>query len=345
MSKSEMLLTKDQLNFIRFISSRVAGSSDLSKKLDKCIETIGSSTITRNSSKKSLDDIRKKHNPGITAEFLSLFGSPNGLKFLTHDFDPDSDMSMTIVVNQAHAIISSPKYNYKLPKSLYALIINFLSGEKPWYDHNNTPHTVNLESGKLKIWIDSNPTLHPITSPQYGQDIQDFRNTVRISKPNLTSLIKSFIRKTTSLQNLQIKTEKLDTADFYTNVNRLINFIIGKVLLDIAQRNPNADVLISYDRSSWNEYRLCKIIITHVGSEANPFDDVRNKCMTGGGALFELAQICQGYCDWTIEANFEGDCKKWRILSAQNFPEIETIGSDKVNGFTHIFTFYKKLST
>ncbi len=193
----------------------------------------------------------------------------------------------------------------------------------------------------MKIWIDSNPTFHPISSPQYGNEIQDFRKTVRIFKPILPDLISSFISKTTGLQNLHVKTEKLDKADFYTNVNRLINFIIGKVLKDIAQRDPTAEVVISYHRSSWNEYRLCKIIITHVNSEANPFDDMQKKIFSGGGALYELAKNCQGYCDWTVEANFEGEYKRWRILSAQNLPEIETIGQNEIKGFTHIFTFYK----
>lgn len=333
-------LTEDQMDFIRFIASKVEKSSELGKKMDKCMSMIGVSEVN-NTSKETLENIRGKHNPGLTGEFLSLFGVPSGLKFLTHDFDPDSNMTMATVINQVGSIISSPKYNFKLPGSLYGLIINFLSGEKMWYDYNNISHSTNLNSGGLKTWIDSNPTLHPISSPGYGNEIQDFRKTVRIFKPILPKLISSLISKSTDLQNLQIKTEKLDKADFYTNVNRLINFIIGKVLKDIAQRNSTAEVVISYHRSSWNEYRLCKIIITHIGSEANPFDEVQKKLFSGGGSLYELAKYCQGYCDWSVEANFEGECKRWRILSAQNLPEIESIDKNEIKGFTHIFTFYK----
>ena len=340
MSKVTISLTKDQLDFIRFIAGKVEKSSELSKKMDKCMEPIIVSEDNSNTSKETLADIRKKHNPGITAEFLSLFGAPSGLKFLTHDFDPDSNMTMATVIKQVRSIISSQKYICKLPSSLYALIINFLSGEK-WYDYNNVSHSTNLSSGGLRNWIDSNSTLHPISSPQYGNEIQDFRKTVRISKPILPELISSFISNTSGLQNLQIKTENLDKADFYTNVNRLINFIIGKVMKDIAQRNPTAEVIISYQRSSWNEFRLCKILITHIDSEANPFDEVQKKIFPGGGALYELAKNCQGYCDWTIEANFEGEYKRWRILSAQDLPEIETIDKNEIKGFTHILTIYK----
>ena len=339
MSKVSISLTTDQLNFIRFMASKVENSPELSKKFDKCMESIVESEV-KSPPKETLESIRRKHTPGITAEFLSLFGVPSGLKFLTHDFDPDSNMTMTTVIKQVRSIMSSQKYNFKLPRSLYGLIINFLSGEK-WYDYNNVSHRTNLSSGGLKNWIDSNATLHPISSPQYGNEIQDFRKTVRISKPVLPELISSFISKTTSVQYLQLKTEKLDKADFYTNVNRLIHFIIGKVLNDIAQRNSTAEDLISYQRSSWNEFRLCKILITHMDSEANPFDEVQKKIFSGGGALYELAKNCQGYCDWTVEANFEGEYKRWRILSAQNLPEIETIDKSEIKGFTHIFTFYK----
>lgn len=340
MSKANISLTKDQIDFIRFIASKVEKSPELSKKMDECMESIVVSEH-KNTNNETLESLRSKHNPGITAEFLSLFGVPNGLKFLTHDFDPDSNMTMATVIKQARSIISSQKYNFKIPKSLYALIDSFITGGKTWNDYNNASHSANLSSGGLKNWIDSNSTLHPISSPQYGNEIQDFRKTVRISKPVLPELISSFISKRTSLQNLQIKTEKLDKADFYTNVTRFIHYIIGKVLNDIAQRNSTAEVLISYQRSSWNEFRLCKILITHIDSEANPFDDVQKKIFSGGGALYELAKNCQGYCDWTVEANFEGEYKRWRILSAQNLPEIENIDKNEIKGFTHIFTFYK----
>ena len=198
---------------------------------------------------------------------------------------------MGTVIKQARSIISSQKYKFKLPVSLYALIINFLNGGKIWYDYNNVPHNTNLNSGGLKTWIDSNSTLHPISSPQYCNEIQDFRKTVRVFKPVLPELISSVINKTTSLQNLHIKTEKLDKADFYTNVNRFINYIIGKVLKDIAQRNSVAEVAISYQRSSWNEYRLCKILITHMNSEANTFDDVKENCSQVAELYMNLLKI------------------------------------------------------
>lgn len=334
-------LSKDQYNFIFFMEKETASSTILKKRFDACMDKTYVNINESGHDKIDLSKIREQHNPGLTAEFMSLFGVPSGLKFLTHDFNPDSNITMATVIEQTRSILSSPKYNFKLPKSLYALMINFLNGEKNWLDYNNAYHTANLNSGELKSWIDSNPTLHPISSPQFGNEIQDFRKTVRISKPILSELIATFIRKTTGLGNLQIKTENLDKADFYTNVNRLIYLIIGKVLKDIAQRNSAAEAVISYQRSSWNEYRLCKIVITHIDSEANPFDDVQKKLLSGGGALYELAKNCQGYCDWTVEANFEGEYKRWRILSFQNLPEVETIEKNEIKGFTHIFTFYK----
>lgn len=338
---SGLYLTKDQLDFICYVAGRIDSSSKLNGKMDKCLNGISIAKKSKFSSNETIDNIRKNHFPTLTADFFSQFQAPDGLKFLTHDFDPDSGNTIENVVNQARTILCSPKYFKKLPDSLYPLINGFICGDK-WYDYNGEFHNNNLSNGKLKAWIDSNPTLHPISSPDYGGEIQAFRNTVRVSKPILPKLITNFIDRNPGLQNLDIQLEKLDRADFYTNVNRLINCIIGKVLFDMAQRDSTAEIKIAYDRSAWNEYRLHKIKVIHVGSEANMFEDVREKCMCGGGALFELAKSCQGYCDWAIEANFEGEYKRWRILSAQNLPEVESLDKNDIIGFSHIFTFYKK---
>lgn len=342
MDTKRMTFTKDQLRFIRYMAGKVESSPELNGKMDECIEKLNKHSVGTMKSNKELENIRDGHRPTLTADFLSLFGSPSGLKFLTHDFDPGSGMTMATVIYQVHEILSSEKFYKKLPDSLYPLISRFVYGGDEWYDYNHNGHNVSLSTGGLKDWIDAHPTFHPITSPDFGQDIQQFRNTVRISKPLLPKLITSLVERSPKFQNLNIQTERLDKADFYTNVDRMINYIIERVLSDISQRDRHAKVRISFDRASWDVYRLCQISITHIGSEANLFDEVREKFMNGGGAMFEIAKCCQGYCDWTIEGNFEGECKRWRILSAQPSPEIENLQCQDIDGFKHILTFYKQ---
>lgn len=274
-----------------------------------------------------------------TADFLSLFTVPSGFKFLTHDFDPDSDLRMADIIARAQNILESPEYIY-INNTLRKLLNGFVNGPE-WVDYQNTPHTSNLSSAELKAWLDKYPSLHPISSNEFGAEIQMFRNTVRVVKPNLPRIISSIIKKDNLLSSLSIETVQLDKADFYTNVLILAQWIIKPILRDIAQREPAASVVISYDRSSWNEYRLCSIRITHKGSEASLFADVCRKIQTEGGALYNILKSCKSYCDWSVEANFEGECKRWRILNYRNLPETEAL-EGVVDGFSHILTFYKK---
>lgn len=287
-----------------------------------------------------IERIRLKHHPDITAEFLSLFGSPDGLKFLTHDFDPDSGMTMENVIKQVENILGSEKYKYQLPKSLFGLINGFINGSK-WIDYDGAEHFTYLKSDEMRLWMNKYRTLHPISSNEFGFEIQKFRNTIRLSKPRLPQIVSDLISRKSSLRNLNLIPNNLDKADFYTNVYILKSRIFESVLSDMSQRNCTLPVRIKYTRSAWNEYRLHEIRFTHIGSEANPFDEVKAKFMTQGGALFALLKICLGYCDWTIEANFEGEYKRWRILNCRNLPEVEDIEAGETDGFSHIFTFFK----
>ncbi len=322
----------------------------LSSFLEKVRVTDGSYSIeesrdikTDQVSKSSFIDNRKRHRPDLTADFLALFSVPSGFKFLTHDFDPNSDITMADVISRANETLNSKKFRFKIPGSLYSLINNFIN-KGNWKAYTNSKREFFLKNPEITEWINKSPSLHPLTHDEFGKEINLFRDTVRISKPHLTNVFKRILNYD-SLKLLHTKTEKLDTADFYTNVFWMTYKILFSVMRDIAQREETADVNIKYIRSSHGQYRLCSIIITHIGSEANPFEDVKTKLKSGGGALFNLMSACTGYCDWTIEGNFEGEYKRWRILDSRDLPEEEDLQPNEVEGFTHIFTFYKSTTT
>lgn len=334
-------LTKDQLDFISFIKAAAASqpSGKLLTRVNACLkkaEKSGSPDLD----KQSLEDIRRSHNPALTADILSLFSSPGGFKFLTHDLDPDSDTTFDVIINQAIGVLYEERFKY-IDGRLRKLLRGFIEGPE-WIDYMTSKHIFHLQSPKMKAWTKRNPHLHPISSNKYREEIETFRKTIRVVKPNLASLIAMAVDNNTALQKLSITTDRLDKADFYTNVLVLAHYILLPILKDIAQREPAAQVRISFDRSTWEEYRLCSIRITHIGSEACPFDEVRGKFGNNGGAMFNVLKSCRNYCDWTIEADFEGDSKRWRILNFRKLPEIETLADMPAIGFTHIFTFYKK---
>lgn len=332
-------LTQEQVDFVAFMKAKTATSVSMRKRFDACMAKMNGNDWSKQDSKSDLMSIRKKHNPALTADFLSLFEAPDGLKFLTHDFDPNSDMDMETVVGQVEGLMSLPKFRANLPGSLWGLFNGFINGPH-WLDADGEKHKTYLKSELVKRWLTQNAPFHPLTSNEYGEEIQKFRNTVRLSKPNLPKIINSLIAKKPSLKSLTINQSKLDKADFYTNVLFLTK-ILQTVLNDLAQRDNGKPVSISYERSSNGEYRLHSIRVSHINSEANTFDEVRKKLTSGGGALYKLAEYCCGYCDWTVEANFEGEYKRWRILDFRKLAETESIDANDVEGFTHIFTFYK----
>jgi hypothetical protein len=226
---------------------------------------------------------------------------------------------------------------------------NFLYGPE-WIDYNGNKHTIYLTSPQIQSWCHQNIGTHPISSNEYGAEIQAFRNTVRLSKPRLTELVSSIVSTSNDLGALSIHASGLDKADFYTNVYRLRQ-IIHCVLKDIAQRESQAKVNLTYERASLHQYRLCRIRITHEDSEANEFNEVQSKLEIAGGAMSNLLSYCKGYCDWAIEAKFEDGCKRWSILDSVRSQldsvqsqDVEILAEAQVHGFSHIFTFFKKTS-
>lgn len=341
---TDKVTAEERLNFIHLMTN-AKKSSEQKKRIDSCLKDVEVSERRykgKFGQEVSFESNRKKHRPDVTAIFLALLGVPSELKFLTHDFDPNSDMSMTTVIGRANEIINSKEYRFKIPGSLYVLFSRFINGGDTWTDYKGIKHSFYLNSEKLTNWIQNSPNIHPVASDELVDEINMFRNTVRISKPNLDCVFKLLQSNDTKLKNLRIQTEKLYQADFYTNVFWMTFMIFKKVMNDIAQRDECANIHIKFERSAWNEFRLCTVRITHIGSEANPFEETKQKLRNAGGALFNLMSSCVGYCDWMIEADFEGELKRWRILNFRDLPEEEALSADEIEGFSHIFTFYKK---
>jgi hypothetical protein len=346
-------LTPLQLEFISYMKSNSHLTKVQADKLNSLIARDSKPTQAPSKSNSSLitfEGIRQKHQPQATADFYALFGVPSGLKFLTHDFDPDSEMTMEKLLMQVQQIIA--KHKNSCPPSTYLLLNYFIGGsnnadnlggeqlvEHKWLDYQGQEHTMNWQM--MMPWGHLHPGLHPVNSPEYNPEIQIFRNTVRLERPHLQNLIQSLLNDPV-LKTLDVHMDAVDKADFYTNVFYLRQILL-RVLKDIAQRDDRAKVSISYHRSALQAYRLCQIRVTHEGSVANEFNDVRTKLQKSGGAMFGLMKCCQSYCDWTVEAAFEDGGRRWRILDSTQQPEVENLSDQEVSGFSHIFTFYKKV--
>lgn len=286
------------------------------------------------------------HAPKDTASFLSLFNDPNGFKFLTHDFDPDSDMNYDKLMKQVKEQFKEATSKYRIPKNLYALMSAFIYGgtdkdgkDRTWMDCDGKIHKGNYSNKQWVDWSINNPNTHLLSNEEIGKEILKFRSSIRLVKPVLCDIIK---RQESKHSNLSIQTENLEKADFYTYVWALENGI-KRILDDMARyadKTPN--VKISFERSFGDDYSKRIIKITQLGSISSSIDDVLKKFNMGGGAFSEIKKVFNGYCNWSVESLWDGKAKRWNILNDADIDEIEDIEATSVPGFTHILTYFSK---
>lgn len=335
MLKSRNLSVNDKKRLVLLATREI-------EKQDKVVpESNEGTTISLKEEKTDPSKQKSSHFPKDTATFLSLFNNPNGLKFLTHDFDPNSDMTYEKLMQQAQDNLKTATH---LPPSLYALISTFLTGGKDgkgkWRDSNNKEHSQNFSTDSWAELAKKNPGMHLRTlSAEINKEIEDFRRTIRIVKPSLKDISNELAKK---FQDLNIETQNLENADFYTNALRLKNGL-ERILRDMTQYAKNTpNVKIEFQRKYDDDYNLRIITITQIDSNAGGIEDVLKKFKTGGGAFNEIQNQFIGYCNWSVEALWENVPLRWNILDDTNRPETEYINSADIKGFTHILTFYSK---
>ena len=292
------------------------------------------------------------HAPKDTAAFLSLFNYEDGFKFLTHDFDPDSEMEYDQLIKLAQKAFmnASAIKDHKIPTSLYAFMRTVLFGEKKyktWKDCNGKDHSENYVCAEWKQWAKDNPKLHIMSNEMIKKTIMEIRSTTRlVLSENTDSRLKTIIKRQEKKHaNLSIISENLDNADeFYTYVNYLEKGI-KLILDDISKRfKESAKVKISYDSSRDGDYKLCIINITQYGSFSPiSLDEVQSKFKDGGGDFFRIKNTLCGYCNWSVESKWGDKVMRWNILNDTGKEEIEELSCTDIPGFTHILTYYSKL--
>lgn len=288
----------------------------------------------------------RPHAPKDTASFLSLFNNPNGFKFLTHDFDPDSDMNYNKLMKQVNEQFKNATSKYMIPHSLYALMSTFIYGgidkdgkERAWTDCDGKKHKSNYANKQWEDWSINNPNVHLLSNEEISKEILKFRSSIRLVKPVLCDIIR---RQESKHSNLIIQTENLEKADFYTYVWALESGI-KRILDDMAlyaDKAPN--VKIAFERSFGDDYSKRIIKITQLGSTSSSIDDVLKKFNMGGGAFSEIKKFFRGYCNWSVESIWDGNAKRWNILKDSSIDEIEDLETARVPGFTHILTYFSK---
>lgn len=345
----------EKYDFIKYmLKSRNLSINDKKRLLllaTQEIERSGSS-LTPNEERK--EDAPKTsftaiHAPKNTASFLSLFNDPNGFKFLTHDFDPDSDMNYEKLMKLVRDTFRRESSSLKIPNTLWNQMEAFINGgkgkdgkERTWRDNMGVYHSCGYSSREWIDWSIKNPNVHLLSNEKIGKEILKFRSSIRLIKPVLCDIIK---RQESKHSSLSIQTENLEKADFYTYVWYLENGI-NRILDDMeryADKTPN--VKISFERSFGDEYSKRIIKITQIGSVSFSLDDVLRKFHNEekkGGAFNDINKVFLGYCNWSVESLWDGKPKRWNILKDSDIDEIEDMEGTCIPGFTHILTYFSK---
>lgn len=284
-----------------------------------------------------------------TAIFLSKFNQPNGLKYLTHDFDlqnDDAPNNMDELKKQLDVIMNQV---ISIPPSLFMLLNIFISGKykneigestNTWKDTFGTKHTSFFNSEEWRKWSVGNNNIHPINNPVFAPEIRAFRSTIRIDQGLLTKIVDKASEQTT----LQIRKVKTDAADFYTNTFMLY-LSLKKIFAGMNDRaQQNTEVNVTFKRSTDDDGTMLRnIIITHYNSFPTKslqetIDRLNN--YKDAGDFGTIRGYLNGYCLWSVESSWDNEPIRWNILKNSNMPEIEKIETQEVEGFTHILTFY-----
>ena len=280
----------------------------------------------------------KPMSVSYTANFLANFNRPNGFKYLTHDFDTESNMTLPDLREQSYKLLESEKG--KIPDSLYVLIYAYLSG-KTWRDAFGDNNNISINDKKWIQWSKENNNAHPITNPDFEREILKFKRAIRIVPP----LLQTIVDKICDKYELHVTTKKLDRADFYTNTYILSN-VLDRILQMMKRRNENVDyqrdVEVSYKREIINDVIFKEIIILQKDSfPENTFEDVSTRMNnnTEAGDLGAIRKILNGYCYWSIETKWDDKSLRWNILSDDDTPDTEPIEDTLAVGFRHILTF------
>lgn len=338
MLKSRNLSVNDKKRLV------LLATQEIEKKESNTIEGTNDSLV---SEKPAIAEL--PHAPKDTATFLSLFNHEDGYKFLTHSFDPDSEIEYDQLIELARNTFLTAKEKYTIPKSLYALMFVMLYGgkEKTWTDSNGVRQTENFACKKWKKWSEENPKIHVLSNESIKKVLMAFRSTIRIvqSSPESDSRLETIVKRQAKKHaNLTITSEHLEDADFYTYV-RYLEKGITLILDDMSKYSKDAPhIKISFQSSRNEDYKLCVIKITQYGSfSQKSLEEVLSKFNEGGGDFYSIKNTLYGYCNWSVESKWGAETKRWNILDDTGKEPEETLKSPDIPGFTHILTYYYKL--
>jgi len=288
-----------------------------------------------------------KEDPRHVADFMNLFDDPNGLKYLTHDFD-ESEQTFDIehFLAQAYKVFDehTKSKNNSIPQSLWAVVNEFAFARDPFWNKGckdgwSRPDRIEWSKKEKK---------HLKRNSEFAQTIDAFRKLTRVEAPELSSIVDRILREKLGdrYSKFNISTQNCEKADFYTLVSFFEEAL--KLILDGCYKRIDISnqLIISYSRNNVAGYRARILQINHVSSfPMKPLDDFLADIDKGKGEFADIKMKLTGYCNWSIETFWDDHYRRIHLLGERKhlveiLDDPNTIST--VNGFRHIFTFFQK---
>lgn len=309
---------------------------------------------------KKYNTIHKEPNPKHVADFMSLFNQREGLKYLTHDFDEDSEFEFDKFLIDAKKVFDERTtkaglLKLNIPSSLWKIVQQFAFNGKTQPEWTTISDDYKIEitrkigwaSKELRKWSKVNKA-HPIANIEYNEIIKDFKRITRIKEPELEILIKSTLEKVfgDNLPTYNISHNAVAKADFYTHVLFLQKAMekIFEMIKEEAHKSNCKQIKIEYQRGqTLDGYYFRKILINHVNSfpVGKELELLLNEWTSGKGGMGFVQKKLNGYCHWSIESIIDNKPMRINILKEATIPSIVYL-DNTVDGFVHDLTFYYK---
>lgn len=274
------------------------------------------------------------------AEFLHLFSQEqDGLKYLTHDFSVGLDFIDYIY--KCQQLILACCAEMELNSSLYELVRGFVFGPE-WVDYKGVVHSFFISSEESASYYEKTGR-HPLNSPSYMVDIEDFRNSIRFRSGRLDLFFREELTREYPQLNLKIS-GRLKGADMYIETGP-VREALRLILKGMQEYKDYPSVNVSFFEEGIEDGLLrSSLSITQVDSFPSHtlFRDTTRLSRGDSGTFGTIRKRLQGLCDWEVVSRWtdsEGP-QRWRILGDKFLPEISP--ASIAEGFSHTICIYHK---
>lgn len=340
--ENRKMTTSQKERFFLLVNKELIKESEteikLLERLDSLEKKINGEVVDNEEVGSDIGETKKKpkHKPKDTSDFLQYFTDSEYVKYLTHRFNgekPCYDEFINSVKNE----FESCKEKYpSISSKILKRFEQFALDENPnWYifqENKKIEINKGWSQNEFKNWY-INSACHPADDEFWNREmIQPFKHSIEVRTGDLTQIILEK-KKTFNMFDIVYDKNKLDSAEFYTNVDMLHSALnkIFQMIKDASSINFLFEVDVRFEEvDGINVLSIC-----HKNSECNK----ESKYQFKKGDFTDLISNLWDMGNLDIEAKFnDGFFRKYILTDNKEYNKTEPI--NEVSGFTYNLKFY-----